>query len=57
MPVWVLKPSEKRLHALISFDDLRILRDSDHPFSSEADHQFSRDSDQRSRVKPIAVLL
>ena len=36
---------------------VRILHDSDHPFSSEADHPFSRDSDQRSPVKPIAVLL
>jgi hypothetical protein len=36
---------------------VRILRDSDHPFSSEADHSFSRDSDQRSPVKPISVLL
>jgi len=37
--------------------ELRILCDSDHPFSSEADHLFSRDPDQRSRVKPIAILL
>ena len=37
--------------------EVRILHDSDHLFSSETDHSFSRDSDQRSPVKPIAVLL
>jgi hypothetical protein len=36
---------------------VRILSDSDHPFSSETDHLFSRESDQCSRVNPIAVLL
>jgi hypothetical protein len=36
---------------------VRILLDSDHPFSAETDHQFSPDSDQRSPVKSIAVLL
>ena len=36
---------------------LRILRDSDHPFSFESDHSFSREADQRSPVNSIAVLL
>ena len=34
----------------------RILLDSDHPFSSDSDHPFSPEADQRSPVKPIAVL-
>ena len=36
---------------------VRILPDSDHPFSFDPDHPFSPEADQRSPVKPIAVLL
>ena len=41
----------------VFFHELRILRDSDHPFSTDPDHPFFPEADQRSPVKPIVVLL
>jgi hypothetical protein len=35
---------------------MRILHQTDHPFSSEADHSFSWETDQCSPVKAISVL-
>jgi hypothetical protein len=47
----------KTTQVLDQYGNVRILLDSDHPFSSEIDHLFSPEADQRSPVKPIAVLL